>query len=217
LQTRATALPFTIQTRADLLTPAMAEALREAGCNEAWIGAESGSQRILDAMNKGTTVAEIVAARRQLRAAGISAGFFIQLGYLGEELDDLMATRRLIEDTRPDDIGVSVAYPLPGTRFYAAVERQLRDKRRWAESDDLAMLFEGTYTSQFYRAVRDLLHEQVNADNAGEAPESGHARSALQRRWSSLLDRHEHYRTARPTTALPAAKLSNASGSAAAG
>ena len=79
-------VPFTIQTRADLITPGMAAALSEAGCQEAWLGAESGSQRVLDAMNKGVQVAEIHTARARLKAQGIRVGFFIHLGYLGERL-----------------------------------------------------------------------------------------------------------------------------------
>src|ERR1700730_2828275 len=78
-------IPFTIQTRADLVGERMARALRDAGCKEAWIGAESGSQRGLGAMNKGTKVAEIVTARARLKSAGIRVGFFIQLGYLDEQ------------------------------------------------------------------------------------------------------------------------------------
>jgi anaerobic magnesium-protoporphyrin IX monomethyl ester cyclase len=89
-------IPFTIQTRADLISERMAEALRDAGCREAWIGAESGSQRVLDAMNKGTTIAEIRVARDRLRAVGIRVGFFIQLGYMDEQLDDILATRDLL-------------------------------------------------------------------------------------------------------------------------
>ena len=107
----------------------MAEALRDARCREAWIGAESGSQKILDAMNKGTRVRENIHARRLLGEAGIRVGFFLQLGYLGEELDDILATRRLVEEARPDDIGVSVSYPLPGTKFYEIVKQQLGEKR----------------------------------------------------------------------------------------
>ena len=78
-------VPFTIQLRADLVSPRMADALRRARCREVWIGAESGSQKILDAMNKGIRVPEIVAARRLLGAEGIRVGFFLQLGYLGEQ------------------------------------------------------------------------------------------------------------------------------------
>jgi len=154
-------VPFTIQMRADLVSERMARALRGAGCREVWIGAESGSQRILDAMNKGTRVDEIVQARRLLGDAGIRAAFFLQLGYLGETLADILATRRLVDETRPDDVGVSVSDPLPGTRFYDLVKDQMRGKTHWRESSDLEMMFAGTYTSEFYRAIRNLLHEQV--------------------------------------------------------
>ena len=83
------------------------------------------------------------------------------LGYLGEELDDILATRDLVARTQPDDIGVSVAYPLPGTKFFELVKRQLGEKRNWQESNDLDMMFFGTYRSEFYRSVRNLLHDQV--------------------------------------------------------
>lgn len=183
LQASGGAVPFTIQTRADLLSERMAGALKQAGCHEAWIGAESGSQRVLDAMNKGTQVTAILTARAQLKAAGIRVGFFIQLGYLGEELADLLATRDLLVRARPDDVGVSVSYPLPGTRFHDLVKEQLRGKTHWQESADLEMMFEGTYTTEFYRAFRNLLHEQVS----------------LERRWEELLSQESQYRTAGET------------------
>ncbi len=170
-------VPFTIQLRADLVSPRMTEALRRAGCREVWLGAESGSQKILDAMNKGTTVEQIRAARKSLGDAGIRVGFFLQLGYLGEELDDILATRRLVDETRPDDVGVSVSYPLPGTRFYEQVKEQLGPKTNWHESSDLEMMFSGTYISEFYRAVRNLLHDQVTQ------PDS----PAVAQRWTRLI------------------------------
>jgi anaerobic magnesium-protoporphyrin IX monomethyl ester cyclase len=138
-------------------------------------------------MNKGTTVAQIHAARERLGAAGIRVGFFIQLGYLGEELEDILATRRLIETALPDDVGVSVAYPLPGTRFHDLVKARLRGKTHWQESGELAMMFQGTYTTEFYRAVRDLLHEQVN-------PASPVARRALAWRWRRLIEAESQFR-----------------------
>jgi anaerobic magnesium-protoporphyrin IX monomethyl ester cyclase len=191
------ALPFTIQTRADLVSEPMADALRRAHCAEVWIGAESGSQRVLDAMNKGTRVAEVLAARELLRARDIRVGFFIQLGYLGEELDDLLATRELIESARPDDIGVSVSYPLPGTKFHELVREQLRAKTHWEESSDLAMMFQGTYTSEFYREIRNLLHDQVTTDTH-HAPRSHEHRAAsadVRQRWERLLADEVRYRT----------------------
>ncbi len=189
------AIPFTIQTRADLISERMAAALRAAGCREAWLGAESGSQRVLDAMNKGIRVAQIHSARARLRAAGIRVGFFIQLGYLGEELPDILATRDLIETARPDDVGVSVAYPLPGTKFHDLVSRQLGGKTHWQASGELAMMFQGTYTSAFYREVRDLLHAQVSLATRHDlrSAVAERARRSLQRRWSRLLGRQESF------------------------
>ena len=192
-------IPFTIQTRADLISERMASALKDAGCKEAWIGAESGSQRVLDAMNKGTKVAEILTARARLREAGIRVGFFIQLGYLGEDLTDLLATRELLDDARPDDVGVSVSYPLPGTKFYELVKEQLRGKTRWQDSNDLEMMFQGTYTSDFYRAIRDLLHDQVSLHcrQIASANSTGYhsAKRALERRWQALISREHQYRS----------------------
>ena len=190
-------IPFTIQSRADLLGDAMAAALAAAGCREVWIGAESGSQRILDAMNKGVTVQQITQARARLRQHGLRTGFFIQLGYLGEELEDILATRDLIDAARPDDVGVSVSYPLPGTKFHDLVKSQLQAKTHWQESNDLDMMFSGTYSTEFYRAVRDLLHAQVNADAAVLA--------ALSERWSSLIARESLHRNAAAPRARAAA------------
>ena len=194
-------IPFTIQIRADLTSEDMAGALREAGCAEAWIGAESGSQRILDAMNKGTTVAEIKEARARLKSHGIRVGFFIQLGYLNEELTDILATRELLEAARPDDVGVSVAYPLPGTKFFEQVKGQfLNGKTHWKESGDLAMMFRGTYSSNFYRAIRNLMHEQVKIgqlDQAGHGERYRQAQESLELRWASLQMSESAFRVSR--------------------
>jgi anaerobic magnesium-protoporphyrin IX monomethyl ester cyclase len=187
-------IPFTIQSRADLIGEEMAQALHSAGCVEVWLGAESGSQKVLDAMNKGTRVPEILAARARLASHGIRVGFFIQLGYLGEELADLLQTRSLLAAATPDDVGVSVSYPLPGTRFYETVKRQLGRKTHWEESSDLDMMFQGTYRSAFYRAFRDLLHEQVAMDRPGQAA-SPAQREALEARWRDLLGREAELRS----------------------
>lgn len=190
-------LPFTIQTRADLVTNNMARALKDAQCREVWIGAESGSQRVLDAMNKGTKVEDIALARARLAAENIRVGFFIQLGYLDEQLEDILATRTLIEISCPDDIGVSVSYPLPGTKFYELVRQQLQSKTHWQESNDLEMMFEGTYSSAFYRSIRDLLHEEVligKQDETRDDADYQHARRSLQRRWDFLIAGEQQHR-----------------------
>ncbi len=189
VQSQGAQIPFTIQTRADLVSVRMAEALSDAGCQEAWLGAESGSQRVLDAMNKGTSVAEILLARERLKAVAIRVGFFIQLGYMGEELADIEATRLLLLRAKPDEIGVSVSYPLPGTKFYELVKAQLNGKTHWHESNDLDMMFRGTYTSDFYRTIRNFLHQQVEQQSNLDAEES------LDGRWRELLADEMKYRS----------------------
>src|ERR1700761_6082750 len=195
-------VPFTIQTRADLASERMAEALARAGCTEAWIGAESGRQRVLDSMTKGTKVAELIAARKRLGEHGVRIGFFIQLGYLGEQLADLLLTRDLVAQAAPDDIGVSVSYPLPGTKFYEQVKAQLGEKTHWQDSADLAMMFRGAYDSDFYRSVRDLLHEQVTLQQSRATDQPEHylqASVALDARWDALIASEQAHRSDRAT------------------
>lgn len=159
------AMPFKIQARADLMTKDAARALKRAGCAEVWMGVESGSQKVLDAMDKGLRVEEAVGAREHLKHEGIRACYFLQLGYPGEQWEDLFKTIALVRDTRPDEIGVSFSYPLPNTRFYARVKEQLGAKQNWSDSEDLCVMFKGAYTDRFYRAVRDALHAEVEGWN----------------------------------------------------
>jgi anaerobic magnesium-protoporphyrin IX monomethyl ester cyclase len=154
-------IPFMIQCRADLITSDVASALADAGAEEVWMGVESGSQRILDAMDKDTSVADVRAATRRLKERGVRACWFLQLGYPTEGWDELDDTRALVCSEWPDDIGVSVSYPLPGTRFHEAVRDQLGARRNWEDTNELAMLFQGTYSTAFYRQIRDQLHDEV--------------------------------------------------------
>lgn len=185
--------PFMMQSRANLMTDATVSALRDAGAEEVWLGVESGSQRVLDAMDKGTTIEHVRNATRTLKRHGIRAAWFIQLGYLGEEWEDLLLTRDLIRAERPDDIGVSVSYPLPGTGFHEAVRQHLGAKRNWEHTGDLDMLFHGTYTADFYRTLRDLLHDEATARAAAAGT------ATFDDAWTDLGRREESFRN--PATA----------------
>jgi anaerobic magnesium-protoporphyrin IX monomethyl ester cyclase len=161
VERRRAQIPFRMQSRCDLMTRDTVEALARAGCVEVWIGAESGSQRILDSMEKGVRVEQIRQARENLRRHGVRACMFLQFGYRGEEWEDIESTIRLVRDTKPDDIGVSVSYPMPNTRFHQIVKTQLGEKANWSESGDLAAMFEGQLPSELYRALADALHMEV--------------------------------------------------------
>ncbi len=105
---------------------------------------------------------------RESAAAGIRACFFLQFGYPGEGWSEIEATIRMVRETAPDDIGVSVSYPLPGTKFHRDVLTQIGSNANWSDSDDLAMMFQGAYPSEFYRALADALHTEVRGGGAAE-------------------------------------------------
>ncbi|HYG20820.1 MAG TPA: radical SAM protein, partial [Ohtaekwangia sp.] len=150
---------YKIQSRVDLLLEEdTLDALGESGAETIWVGAESGSQAILDAMDKGTTVEQIYTAARLMKQKSIRVAFFLQFGYLGEKQADIDATIRMVLDLMPDEIGISVSYPLPGTKFYEKVKDQLMEKQNWSDSDDLALMFSSTFNNQFYRELHRYVH-----------------------------------------------------------
>jgi radical SAM superfamily enzyme YgiQ (UPF0313 family) len=161
-------IPFKIQSRCDLMTRPTVEALARAGCVEVWMGAESGSQKILDAMDKTLRVEQIYEARSNLRKHGVRACYFLQFGYLGESWEDVESTIRLVLDTRPDDIGVSVSYPLPNTKFHQIVSSQMNGKSNWTDSGDLEVMYSGTFPTEFYSAIADALHLEVRGNGCSE-------------------------------------------------
>lgn len=155
-------IPFKCLNRADLLLRGKTiSALKQAGCDMVWIGAESGSQKILDAMEKGTRLEQIIESTHRLKESGIRVAYFLQFGYPGETLQDVGQTFRLVHKMLPDDIGVSVSYPLPGTPFYERVKEQLQERQQWVDSSDLAMLYQGPYPTGFYRHLHKLIHRTL--------------------------------------------------------
>lgn len=150
---------FKIQSRADLLLKdEQIKPLADAGCEEVWMGAESGSQRILDAMDKGTTIGQIAEATELLKRYGIKPAFFLQFGYLGETIEDISSTIEMLGRLVPAEIGISVSYPLPGTKFYEKVSEQLTGKANWTDSDELALMFKNTYSPEFYKRLHRYVH-----------------------------------------------------------
>jgi anaerobic magnesium-protoporphyrin IX monomethyl ester cyclase len=173
LRRRDAVVPFRCLSRPDLLDAKTVAALRAAGCRTVWMGAESGSQKVLDAMDKGTTIDDIRQATAHLQAAGIEACFFLQFGYPGEDWADIEATMALVRECRPDDIGISVAYPLPGTRFHDRVRADLGVRQNWADSHDLAMLYEGPFSTGFYRRLHGVVHQEFRLRRLREGAWAG--------------------------------------------
>ena len=159
--THKATIPFKCLSRADLLlNENTIDHLVRAGCRTVWIGAESGSQKILDAMEKGTTIEQIYASSALLHSRGIRIGFFLQYGYPGETRADIDRTFTMLRDCKPEEIGVSVSYPLPGTKFYEAVKSKLGSKRNWVDSEDLDLMYRGSYCTDFYRTLHRVTHKK---------------------------------------------------------
>jgi anaerobic magnesium-protoporphyrin IX monomethyl ester cyclase len=181
---RDAVIPFKIQSRADLMSERTVQHLKTAGCAEVWMGVESGAQAILNAMDKGLSLSSVIVARRRLKEAGIRACFFLQLGYPGETWTELQETITFVRETRPDDIGISFSYPLPGTVFYERVRTQLGQKRNWTDSDDLCIMFKAAYKTDFYRAVRDALHAE--AHSWGESEVTDETKTQIDALWHKV-------------------------------
>jgi radical SAM superfamily enzyme YgiQ (UPF0313 family) len=160
-------IPFKMQSRCDLMTRETVADLKRAGCCDVWMGAESGSQRVLDAMEKGTKVHHIYEACENLRRNGIRTGLFLQFGYPGETWEDIETTIRMVRTVKPDDVGVSVTYPLPRTKLHQLVSSELGKKTNWTESGDLSMMFKGAFSTDLYRALARAIHLEVrNPDSS---------------------------------------------------
>jgi anaerobic magnesium-protoporphyrin IX monomethyl ester cyclase len=179
-------VPFKIQSRADLMSEQTVLHLKTAGCAEVWLGVESGSGAVLNAMDKGLNLSSVIAARHRLKESGIRACFFLQFGYPGETWIELQETIDFVRKTRPDDIGISFSYPLPGTVFYERVHEQLGEKRNWTDSDDLCIIFKAAYQTGFYRAVRDALHAEV--DSWRESEISRKTAAEVEALWRNVHD-----------------------------
>ncbi|UCH65138.1 MAG: B12-binding domain-containing radical SAM protein [Ignavibacterium sp.] len=151
---------YKIQSRVDLLLAEdTIDALAESGADTVWVGAESGSQKILDAMDKGTTIEQIYKATKLLKGKKIRTAFFLQFGYLGETKEDIRQTIDMLLELMPDDMGISVSYPLPGTLFYEKVKDELKKKANWTDSDDLALMFRNNFSPKYYKKLHRYVHK----------------------------------------------------------
>ena len=163
LQQEGIKIRFKIQSRADLLAEEeLVIALAQSGCENVWIGAESGSQKILDAMAKGTTIAQIHTATGLMKKHSIKPSFFIQFGYPGETREDIGLTIDMINALLPFEIGISVSYPLPGTGFYEKVKAELKKKTNWTDSDEMALMFTNTFPAPYYKQLHSYVHQNYH-------------------------------------------------------
>ena len=161
MQRRSLCLPFECITRADRINEQVAETLARLGCFRVWIGSESGSQRILDAMRRGVTIEQVRAATALCKRHGIQVGMFLMWGYEGEGLDDIHATVEHVKQCRPDVCFTTVSYPIKGTPYFDRVASRLVAIGEWNRSSDRDFRIRGRHSRQFYRHADDLLRSEL--------------------------------------------------------
>jgi radical SAM superfamily enzyme YgiQ (UPF0313 family) len=164
LKRRGVRLPFECISRADRLNLQVVETLAEMGCFRIWIGSESGSQRILDAMERGVTVEQVQTAVALCRSAGIQTGMFLMWGYEGEELSDIEATVEHVKKTDPDIFFTTVAYPIKGTPYFSEVAKRVENLKPWATGSDREVGIRGRHSRQFYGFADKLLGNEVELE-----------------------------------------------------
>ena len=181
LKRRGLKLPFECISRADRLNLQVVETLADMGCFRVWIGSESGSQRILDAMERGVTVEQVQTAVALCRSAGIQTGMFLMWGYQGEELSDIEATVEHVKKSDPDIFFTTVAYPIKGTPYFSDVEDRVENLKLWQESSDRECRIRDRHSRQFYRFADKLLRSEVEFKRLTHKPDADGATLAALR------------------------------------
>ena len=164
LKRRNIRLPFECISRADRINAQVAKTLAEIGCFRVWIGSESGSQRILDAMERGVTVEEVQKAVSLCRSEGIQTGMFLMWGYEGEELSDIEATIDHVKKTDPDIFFTTVAYPIKGTPYFSEVAERVEHLKSWATGSDREVQIRGRHSRRFYSFADKVLRGEVELE-----------------------------------------------------
>lgn len=153
-------------TRADRMSEEVIDLLKESGCFRVWIGAESGSQKVIDLMDRRVDVLQVRDMIRKAQAKGVQAGTFIMVGYPGETEEDIFETIKHLKDSDPDIFTITIAYPIKGTPLFIEIESDITTKLPWESSTDRDIDFKRTYTRNYYNfAVKHIVNE-VNAHKA---------------------------------------------------
>src|SRR5206468_1294719 len=172
--------PYECLSRVDLVDREILSGLRDTGCFRIWYGAESGSQKVLDSMLKGTTVGQVREAARITQELGMQAGFFILLGYPDETTSDIRETITFLKETRPDVVGTSIAFPIKGTEFYERVESRIIPNENWSSRNQNKLLFVGKYPRMYYWFAARWLVKEVNVDKMWRRPSRPYLRIAIE-------------------------------------
>ncbi|HEX5164836.1 MAG TPA: radical SAM protein [Thermomicrobiales bacterium] len=171
LKKRGIKIPFETISREDRLKEEIVAGLAEIGCFRIWVGAESGSQRILDSMKRKTNAEGVIEVTHRLQRHGIEAGMFIMLGYDGEEMEDLEASVDLLKRSNPDVFLTTVAYPIKGTPYYKDVADRVIALKSWEEGSDRDFTVAGRHSRRFYEHATRWMVNEVKLHKQRQSPD----------------------------------------------
>jgi radical SAM superfamily enzyme YgiQ (UPF0313 family) len=170
LSTRKFFIPYECITRADRLNEEVIQQLRASGCFRVWIGAESGSQKVIDLMDRRVDVNQVQQMIQLSKKHGLQAGTFIMVGYPGETKKDIYATVEHLKKADPDLFTITVAYPIKGTPLYEEVEDRFIANLPWEESTDRDIDFERTYNRRYYDHAIKMINNEIYFHKALKKP-----------------------------------------------
>jgi anaerobic magnesium-protoporphyrin IX monomethyl ester cyclase len=170
LKSRKLKVAYECITRADRMNEEVVKQLKESGCFRVWIGAESGSQKVIDLMDRRVEVEQVRDMIHMAKRYGIQAGTFIMVGYPGETKEDIFETARHLKSSDPDHFTITVAYPIKGTPLYEEVESRFMEQLSWDKSTDRDIDFKRTYTRRYYDYAVKMISNEVYFRKALKRP-----------------------------------------------
>lgn len=112
-------LKFDIRTRVSNVDEELLDKLKAAGCHRIHYGVEASSDRMLNVLQKGITIAEVCRAFRITRAVGIETLAYFMLGSPTETVEDILRTIQVAKGLKPDYCHFAVLTPYPATPLYS--------------------------------------------------------------------------------------------------
>jgi anaerobic magnesium-protoporphyrin IX monomethyl ester cyclase len=166
---RNLSIPYECISRSDCLSDEIFDLLAASGCKKLWIGAESGSQKVIDLMNRSVNIKHSSLMINEAKKKGLETGTFIMLGYPGEARTDILKTAAYMKSASPDEVTLGLAYPIKGTKFYQQVEPDFEQSFDWERSNERDIRFKRKFSDRFYRfAIRYLFNTYMSGKSTGK-------------------------------------------------
>jgi anaerobic magnesium-protoporphyrin IX monomethyl ester cyclase len=163
-------IPWKAQTRVNLIDYELVKNMRDAGCSTLYFGIESGSQRVLDIIDKQITIEQIHKAINVVERVGLTWACSFIFGVPGDTVEDMQKTLTLMKQINPSNISLLSFTPFPATEFYdfESVKKVLSSGKY--DYFDLELFseprnFTGTMTDDDFHKMKKIMFDYVDQYN----------------------------------------------------